>query len=164
MPSKEERSGAGPISAGVEGGTREYPGGTGEYPDGTGEYPSSNASKAEPREKATAALSRELPWWQREGYSSLAEALAEEIAMGDRVMGRKPRDLEGLDLEEVVFSHPEPVERRSGNPRPRGRQVNVKLTDEEHSKLKQAARDHGLAPATLARVFVVRATEVVLRG
>lgn len=144
MASKEERSGAEPISAGVEGGTREYPG-------GTGEYPSSNASKAE-------------PWWEREGYSSLAEALAEEIAMGDRVMGRKPRDLEGLDLEEVVLSQPEPLERRSGNPRPRGRQVNVKLTDEEHSKLKQAARDHGLPPATLARVFVVRATEVALRG
>ena len=84
--------------------------------------------------------------------------------MGDRVMGRKPRDLEGLDLEEVVLSQPEPLERRSGNPRPRGRQVNVKLTDEEHSKLKQAARDHGLPPATLARVFVVRATEVALRG
>jgi hypothetical protein len=151
MASKEERSGAEPISAGVEGGTREYPGGTGEYPGGTGEYPSSNASKAE-------------PWWEREGYSSLAEALAEEIAMGDRVMGRKPRDLEGLDLEEVVLSQPEPLERRSGNPRPRGRQVNVKLTDEEHSKLKQAARDHGLPPATLARVFVVRATEVALRG
>ena len=158
MASKEERSGAEPISAGVEGGTHEYPGGTGEYPGGTGEYPggtgeypSSNASKAE-------------PWWQREGYSSLAEALAEEIAMGDRVMGRKPRDLEGLDLEEVVLSQPEPLERRSGNPRPRGRQVNVKLTDEEHSKLKQAARDHGLPPATLARVFVVRATEVALRG
>jgi hypothetical protein len=144
MASKEERSGAAPISAGVEGGTHEYPG-------GTGEYPSSNASKAE-------------PWWEREGYSSLAEALAEEIAMGDRVMGRKPRDLEGLDLEEVVLSQPEPLERRSGNPRPRGRQVNVKLTDEEHSKLKQAARDHGLPPATLARVFVVRATEVALRG
>jgi hypothetical protein len=151
MASKEERSGVEPISAGVEGGTREYPGDSGEYPDGTGEYPSSNASKAE-------------PWWQREGYSSLAEALADEIAMGDRVMGRKPRDLEGLDLEEVVLSQPEPLERRSGNPRPRGRQVNMKLTDEEHSKLKQAARDHGLPPATLARVFVVRATEVALRG
>jgi hypothetical protein len=151
MASKEERSGVEPISAGVEGGTREYPGDSGEYPGGTGEYPSSNASKAE-------------PWWEREGYSSLAEALAEEIAMGDRVMGRKPRDLEGLDLEEVVLSQPEPLERRSGNPRPRGRQVNVKLTDEEHSKLKQAARDHGLPPATLARVFVVRATEVALRG
>ena len=151
MASKEERSGAEPISAGVEGGTREYPGDSGEYPGGTGEYPSSNASKAE-------------PWWQREGYSSLAEALADEIAMGDRVMGRKPRDLEGLDLEEVVLSQPEPLERRSGNPRPRGRQVNVKLTDESDSKLKQAARDHGLAPATLARVFVVRATEVALRG
>jgi hypothetical protein len=151
MASKEERSGVEPISAGVEGGTREYPGDSGEYPGGTGEYPSSNASKAE-------------PWWQREGYSSLAEALADEIAMGDRVMGRKPRDLEGLDLEEVVLSQPEPLERRSGNPRPRGRQVNMKLTDEEHSKLKQAARDHGLPPATLARVFVVRATEVALRG
>ena len=151
MASKEERSGTEPISAGVEGGTHEYPGGTGEYPGGTGEYPSSNAPNAE-------------PWWQREGYSSLAEALAEEIAMGDRVMGRKPRDLEGLDLEEVVLSQPEPLERRSSHPRPRGRQVNVKLTDEEHSKLKQAARDHGLAPATLARVFVVRATEVALRG
>ena len=123
MPSKEERAGAGPISAGVEGGTREYPGGTGEYPDGTGEYPdgtgeypSSNASKAEPREKATAALSRELPWWQREGYSSLAEALAEEIAMGDRVMGRKPRDLEGLDLEEVVFSTRSPWSAAQGTP------------------------------------------------
>jgi hypothetical protein len=151
MASKEERSGVEPISAGVEGGTREYPGDSGEYPGGTGEYPSSNASKAE-------------PWWQREGYSSLAEALADEIAMGDRVMGRKPRDLEGLDLEEVVLSQPEPLERRSGDPRPRGRQVNMKLTDEEHSKLKQAARDHGLPPATLARVFVVRATEVALRG
>ena len=43
-------------------------------------------------------------------------------------MGRKPRDLEGLDLEEVVLSQPEPLERRSGNPRPRERQVNVKLT------------------------------------
>jgi hypothetical protein len=164
MASKEERSGVEPITTGVEGGTREYPGDSGEYPGGTGEYPSSDASKAEPREEATAALPRELPWWQREGYSSLAEALAEEIAMGDRVMGRKPRDLEGLDLEEVVLSQPEPLERRSGNPRPRGRQVNVKLTDEEHSKLKQAARDHGLPPATLARVFVVRATEVALRG
>jgi hypothetical protein len=158
MARKEERSGVEPISAGAEAGTREYPGdsgeypgGTGEYPGGTGEYPSSNASKAQ-------------PWWQREGYSSLAEALADEIAMGDRVMGRKPRDLEGLDLEEVVLSQPEPLERRSGNPRPRGRQVNMKLTDEEHSKLKQAARDHGLPPATLARVFVVRATEVALRG
>jgi len=158
MARKEERSGVEPISAGAEAGTREYPGdsgeypgGTGEYPGGTGEYPSSNASKAQ-------------PWWQREGYSSLAEALADEIAMGDRVMGRKPRDLEGLDLEEVVLSQPEPLERRSSQPRPRGRQVNVKLTDEEHSKLKQAARDHGLPPATLARVFVVRATEVALRG
>ena len=151
MASKEERSGVEPISAGMEGGAREYPGDSDEYPGGTGEYPSSNASKAQ-------------PWWQREGYSSLAEALADEIAMGDRVMGRKPRDLEGLDLEEVVLSQPEPLERRSSQPRPRGRQVNVKLTDEEHSKLKQAARDHGLPPATLARVFVVRATEVALRG
>jgi hypothetical protein len=103
MARKEERSGVEPISAGAEAGTREYPGDSGEYPGGTGEYPSSNASKAE-------------PWWQREGYSSLAEALADEIAMGDRVMGRKPRDLEGLDLEEVVLSQPEPLERAQVTP------------------------------------------------
>ena len=85
------------------GGTGEYQGGTGEYPGGTDEYLSSNASKAE-------------PWWQREGYSSLAEALAEEIAMGDRVMGRKPRDLEGLDLEEVVSLSRSPWSAAQGAP------------------------------------------------
>jgi hypothetical protein len=83
--------------------------------------------------------------------------------MRDRVMGREPRDLRGLSLEEVIFSQPERPSRRRHRPRTRARQVNVKLTDEEHERLKEAAKAYALAPSTLARVFVVRATELSLK-
>ena len=67
-------------------------------------------------------------------------------------MGRKPRDLRGLSLEEVIFSEPErpPKVRRRG--RARERQVNVKLTSDEHARLVHAARWYGVATATLARI------------
>jgi hypothetical protein len=42
--------------------------------------------------------------------------------------------------------------------------VNIKLTEEERSRLSEAARAYGLPPSTLARAFVVRATEAVLDG
>jgi hypothetical protein len=133
--------------------------GTSEYSSDTREYPSPKP----PSGQAMEALRREQPWWRREGYSTLADALADEIAMRDRVMGRKPRDLKGLSLEAVIFSQPERTSRRKHRRRTRARQVNVKLTEEEHMRLKEAARGYGLPPSTLARVFVIRATEVALK-
>jgi hypothetical protein len=79
------------------------------------------------------------------------------------VWGREPRDLRGLSLEEVLFSKPERPSRRRHRQRTRSRQVNVKLTEEENARLREAAKGYGLPPSTLARVFVVRATELALK-
>jgi hypothetical protein len=39
----------------------------------------------------------------------------------------------------------------------------MKLTESEHERLEEAAKGYGLSPSTLARVFVVRATEAALK-
>ena len=137
---------------GSKGGTPQYLSSTGEYSPTEGDHPS-------PRDDERP---KEREWWERAGYSSLAEAFADERAMEDRVWGREPRDLGGLSVKEILFSKPERPSRRGKNRRSRGRQVNIKLTDEEHADLTRAASAYGLAAATLARAFVVRATEVVL--
>jgi hypothetical protein len=142
-------------------GTEEYSPGTEEYSASTEEYSSQEARSVD---DAREWLKAQKPWWEREGYASLADALADSVAMADRVMGRKPRDLRGLSLEDVIFSKPERPPRERRNPRIRGRQVNIKLTEEERSRLSEAARAYGLPPSTLARAFVVRATEAVLDG
>jgi hypothetical protein len=135
--------------------------GTHEYSPGTGEYSDNETRSAD---EAREWLRRQKPWWERAGYASLADALADSAAMADRVMGRNPRDLRGLSLEQVIFSEPESPPRERRNVRVRGRQVNIKLTEEEHSRLAEAARAYGLPPSTLARAFLVRATEAVLSG
>jgi hypothetical protein len=141
---------------GVDEGTPEYPGGTDEYPSSKGEAP-------ERADQARNALRAEPEWWERAGYESLAAALADQAATADRVWGRKPRDLRGLSLEQVLFSKPERPSRRRHQRRTRPRQVNVKLTENERARLVEAARGYGLAPSTLARVFVVRATDLALK-
>jgi hypothetical protein len=175
MASSSDQDGPDPETRSREAGTREYsPGteeyspGTEEYSPGTEEYPSDTGrvgvdGPGPDERQSVEKRSKPQPWWEREGYSSLAEVLAEQKAIDDRVMGRKPRDLRGLSLEEVVFSEPERPPSKRRNSRVRSRQVNVKLTDDEHSKLQEAARGYGLAPATLARAFIVRATDVALK-
>jgi hypothetical protein len=140
--------------------------GTPGYLGGTDGYPSSErgpADSAESADEARKALRTESEWWERAGYESLADALADEAAMSDRVWGREPRDLRGLSLKEVLFSKPERPSRSRHQERTRSRQVNVKLTEAEHAQLQEAARGYGLAPSTLARVFVVRATDLALK-
>jgi hypothetical protein len=146
-------------------GTREYSEGTGKYATSEGQGIGEQSTSERPStETETAEQSRNWlkalpPWWERAGYASLADALAHEVAMQDRVMGRKPRDLRGLSLEEVVFRE-DPPSTRIRDLRPRQHQVNIKLTEDEHTRLMDAARSYGLRPATLARAFVVRATEL----
>jgi hypothetical protein len=137
--------------------------GTPEYSGGTDEYPSTERETPERADQARNALRAELEWWERAGYESLAAALADQAATADRVWGRKPRDLRGLSLEQVLFSKPERPSRRRHQHRTRPRQVNVKLTEDERARLAEAARGYGLAPSTLARVFVVRATDLALK-
>jgi hypothetical protein len=182
MASSSDHDGPDPERGSREAGTREYPPGTEEYSPGTEEYSPgteeySPGTEEYPSDTGRVGVdgsgpdepqsvekrSKPQPWWEREGYSSLAEVLAEQKAIDDRVWGRKPRDLRGLSLEEVVFSEPERPPSKRQNSRVRARQVNVKLTDDEHSKLQEAARGYGLAPATLARAFIVRATELALK-
>ena len=144
--------------------SRDSDGGTQEYPPVTDEYRSDTGDSvhSETPEAAREALRRQPPWWEREGFSSLADALAEAAAARDRVMGRKPRDLRGLSLEQVIFSEPERPPEIRDRRRRRDRQVNVKLTSEEHASLEEAARRYGVATATLARIFVVRAAKLAL--
>ena len=170
MMRSSDRDGPDPDRGSGEAGTGEYPAGTDEYSSDTrkegvgGQGTDKHQSvERESPEAAREALRRLPPWWEREGYASLAEVLAEQKAIDDRVMGRKPRDLRGLSLEEVIFSEPELPARKRRNERVRARQVNVKLTEGEHSRLEEAARAYGLRPATLARAFVVKATEVALK-
>ena len=47
--------------------------------------------------------------------------------------------------------------------RTRSCQVNVKLTPDDHEALKEAAREYGVAPATMAQMLVNRGLEAVER-
>jgi hypothetical protein len=148
-------------------GTQEYPAGTDAYPDseeagseeypaGTGAYPAPEGRIGEePAQAPEGDSSTNQEWWERAGFASLEEALADNEARWDRIMGRPVRDLKGLSKEEILFS--DPVRRPSvTRHRVRERQVGVKLTADEYSHLVDAARHYGVAPSTLARIFVVR--------
>jgi hypothetical protein len=146
---------------GEKAGTRRYPPDTGEYP-ASDEPPRTSDSGSSGREQAAdAGTNREREWWERAGFASFEDALAHNEQQWDRIMGRPVRDLNGLSVEEILFS--EPIRRpKVARRRVRERQVGVKLTAEDYSALVKAARRYGVPPSTLARIFIVRGTQAAL--
>jgi hypothetical protein len=100
--------------------------GTPEYSAGTGEYPTSDEEQRD-ADAGSQGDEDKKEWWERAGFSSLAEALANDERRWDRIWGRPVRDFTGMTAEEILLSKPLKV-----------------------------------PPSTLARILVVRGTEVAL--
>jgi hypothetical protein len=110
-------------------------------------------------------------WWNKAGYETYWDVVKEEEA-GWKRMGfksifdkRKKRPASATELPDA--SPPEidldAVAKDATRPRrPRDHQVNVRLTELGYTALREAAREYGLRPSTLARLLIHRGAVAVL--
>ena len=84
-----------------------------------------------------------------------SQALYTRTSLEDRNFERALMGLAPLSEEEVVREIREPERRR-------GRQVGIKLSTRDYSRLVDAADKFGAAPTTLARLLLNRAVGAVL--
>jgi hypothetical protein len=110
-------------------------------------------------------------WWTKAGYESYWEVVKEDEA-GWKRMGfrsifdkRKKRPASASELPDA--SPPEidlnALAKDATRPRrPRDHQVNVRLTELGHTALREAAKQYGLRPSTLARLLIHRGAIAVL--
>ena len=146
-------------AAGGEGGEgsvdRGYPGVAGEVAAGTSEVgvppsPPATGGPAEPR--VPVGFSSRLDYLDTMERSS---ALYTRISLEDRNFDRERMGLAPLSEDEINRTIREPQSRR-------GRQIGIKLSTRDYSRLVDAADLFGATPTTLARLLLNRAVTAVL--
>jgi hypothetical protein len=99
-----------------------------------------------------------LEFWEREGFGSLEEFMDEYRASWERI-GWSPRKRRRDDLPEPSLPDGQVPAQRLAR---RDRQVNMRLTGDDHAKLEEAAKLYGVRPATMAQLLVNRGVRAVL--